>query len=371
MDDEARTFAFDEAGYLNWLSAHPGGWVLNVPRRRGGVALRHRGACRTIQGTGQIWTGSHYYKVVAESADGLATWLALNWPGRVRWCRVCCGSSEEEKALGSQNPQRPRLSGRSRLDVPTGDATTHEVPTRPVVKPGLVTSPWLLWSMGTPVAVLEGLEPKVASWDRRGHPNQQRLSAFLEPVCASLAPLLANGSEWAINMTIDLGRPGRLYRGNDVENYITPLVQALGWRRFVYVAARKQVGGGSRIEIAPARREGGAPAWSGWSGNLGVGIASSEGKRAMRESLRQSVRAPLAPGPVRVQLAWRLPSSRNWVSLWKPTGDAMGPVLGEPRFPQHEFHPEDDRIAELTLHRVVDEGLDSIDVGMWWAPGAE
>jgi hypothetical protein len=41
MNDEARAFEFDEVGYLNWLSAHPGGWVVNVPRRRGGVALRH------------------------------------------------------------------------------------------------------------------------------------------------------------------------------------------------------------------------------------------------------------------------------------------------------------------------------------------
>lgn len=44
----------------------------------------------------------------------------------------------------------------------------------------------------------------------------------------------------------------------------------------------------------------------------------------------------------------------------------MGPVLGEPRFPQKEFHPNDDRITELTLHRIVDDALDVVNVGMWW-----
>jgi hypothetical protein len=219
------------------------------------------------------------------------------------------------------------------------------------------------------VKVLEGVEPRLASWDHREHPGQKRLAAFLASICGALAPVLATGRDWAISMTVDVGRPERLYRGHDVENYMTPLVKGLGWTRFVYADVTKRVGGGSRIEIAPALRASGGPAWSSWSGSLSVRIPSTEGKRSIRQSLLKTINQPLAAGPARVQLAWRLPASRNWVDLWKPTGDAMGPVLGEPRFPHHEFHPDDDRVTELALHRVVDDTRagNAIDVGIWWS----
>jgi len=56
---------------------------------------------------------------------------------------------------------------------------------------------------------------------------------------------------------------------------------------------------------------------------------------------------------------------RNWVNLWKPTGDAMGPVLGEN--PSRRFNPDDDRIVSLGLHLNLDrEAGYAVDVGMWW-----
>jgi hypothetical protein len=67
-----------------------------------------------------------------------------------------------------------------------------------------------------------------------------------------------------------------------------------------------------------------------------------------------------------VQLAWRCPARRNWVSFWKPTGDAMGPVLGEPDS-RNPFNPADDRIVALHLHRCIDESAgNGVRVGMWW-----
>lgn len=162
-------------------------------------------------------------------------------------------------------------------------------------------------------------------------------------------------------------RDERLACGHDVENYITPLVKKLGWRHFVYAAVTKRVGGGSSISIGPALRRSAVPAWCGWSGRITGRIGSPEGKRSVRAALRAVVDTPLPPGPVAMHMAWRLSGSRNWVDLWKPTGDATGPVLGEPRYPEKEFHPNDDRITELTLHRVVDDDLGAVDVGMWWA----
>jgi hypothetical protein len=50
-------------------------------------------------------------------------------------------------------------------------------------------------------------------------------------------------------------------------------------------------------------------------------------------------------------------------ALWKPTGDAMGPVLGEYR----PFSPHDDRIVALSLHLNTDASIGhNVDIGMWW-----
>lgn len=52
--------------------------------------------------------------------------------------------------------------------------------------------------------------------------------------------------------------------------------------------------------------------------------------------------------------------------LWKPTGDAMGPVLGEPD-PRNPYNVADDRIVDLTLHRQIDKSIGhDIHVGLGW-----
>ena len=49
-------------------------------------------------------------------------------------------------------------------------------------------------------------------------------------------------------------------------------------------------------------------------------------------------------------------SRRNWSTLWKPAIDALGPVLGT-QHPAWPFHPDDDRIVDLALHRTIDDTL--------------
>lgn len=52
--------------------------------------------------------------------------------------------------------------------------------------------------------------------------------------------------------------------------------------------------------------------------------------------------------------------------LWKPTGEAMGPILGEP-VARNPFDPDDGRIVALALHLNSDAAAGhSVDVGMWW-----
>jgi hypothetical protein len=220
--------------------------------------------------------------------------------------------------------------------------------------------------------VLRGIEPQIASWDHKEHANQVRLKSYLQMVREYFAPVLTGGQKLAISLIIDLKREDRLYRGNDVENYVTPLVRGLGWRNFVYAEVEKRVGGGSCISIGPAVLRADVPGWRGWSGRIAGRLAAQDGKRCIRVELGRTVESPLPSGPIAVHMAWRLPSSRNWVALWKPTGDAMGPVVGESRYPEKEFHPDDDRITKLGLHRCVDDTLGQrvVDVGLWWSSGS-
>ncbi len=355
MRTEAQVFQNDDSSYLHWISVNPRGWILNVPRASGGIVLQHQSKCGMIRGARtKNWTGGHYYKVTGESSDALALWLSSNWSGAVRPCKLCLPTEK-----GPTPPQSRPATRRESRPPPQSTQTIHLSP---------LQTPWQLWSMGRPIRMIDPIEPQLASWDHSNHPNQQRLIAYLRVVREHFAPLLLSGCKWALSMTLDLKRDERLYRGNDVENYITPLVNGLGWRHFVYAEITKQIGGGSRIAIGHAVPRPAIPTWSGWSRRVAGGLVTPEAKRAIRAGLIEVVDAPLPPGPTAVHLAWRLSASRNWVSLWKPTGDAMGPVLGEPRFPQKEFHPSDDRITKLMLHRIVDDALERnvVDVGLWW-----
>ena len=47
---------------------------------------------------------------------------------------------------------------------------------------------------------------------------------------------------------------------------------------------------------------------------------------------------------------------RNWTNLWKPTIDALDPLLDRTR-PDRDWHPLDGRITELALHVHVDLAL--------------
>lgn len=346
---EPQVFLNDDFRYLDWLSTHPDGWVLNVPTSVSGPVVQHQCKCWTIRGT-RDWTGGAYYKVASEFRESLDRWFSTHRTGIVRQCGHCMGGKNEVAIA------RPHVKS-------MGQAQKKP---RKVIQIDSAPAGWKLWSMGQPVHVMNGLEPRLASWDHREHPNQLRMNAYLEPVFEKLAPRLAGCGEWAINLIVDVGQEKHLHRGHDVENYITPLVKKLGPQHFVYAAVSKRVGGGSRISIGRAMRCSAEPPWRGWSGRVLSGLNSREGKLSIRGSLCNIVDAPLPSGPVTVHLAWRLSAARNWAELWKPTGDTMGPVLGEPKFPEKEFNPQDDRITELTLHRIVDDSLDAIDVGMWW-----
>jgi len=229
---------------------------------------------------------------------------------------------------------------------------------------------WQLWTIGEELRKVEGIQPVLASWMAKDHRDQIRLRTFLDGLMPRLEPL-PDGRDLCLFMCIDVRDSKRLTHHYDLENYLTPLFGGgrLDARRFVYVGARKCVGGGSYVVLGRAQPLVLDPfEWAHFACSVSGNAQSKEWKSQLRGALLHQHPRSLPPGTVKVHLAWRCSDRyrRNWVWLWKPTGDAMGPVLGEP-YPTNPFYPNDDRITFLGLHWNREEVRPgSMEVGMWW-----
>lgn len=228
----------------------------------------------------------------------------------------------------------------------------------------------ILWEPVTPLATIHDLNPQLASWDKKTHPSQLRLQAYRQPVIAQLTPFLPESDPLYLHLDVDVAKPEHLLRHHDLENYLTPLfgLRYLPPARFVLVTARKFFGGGSRLEAGIAR-----PAsidmphdWQHFAYTAHESLQSKQWKENLRTALAASTPLALSAPAVEVQIAWRCSPRRNWTMLWKPTGDCMGPILGEDN-PLRPFSPNDDRIVELKYHCALDITMGNhVQVDMWW-----
>lgn len=185
----------------------------------------------------------------------------------------------------------------------------------------------------------------LASWDRAGTSSQTRSAEFLSAVAAWLDPLPAPP------LTLDLvvGLPAAIplaSGGHDLDNYLFPIAHHLGNGRFVAAFASKSHAPSSTLALEPARPITDEP----WRPKLRVRTSTSTDKIGSKQEIGgasvEHVNSLPSEGPVRLEVHYRLSSRRNWVNLWKPTIDALGPVLGvaDPRRP---FNVDDDRITDL------------------------
>lgn len=228
---------------------------------------------------------------------------------------------------------------------------------------------WVLWTAAGVVRRVEGIVPLLAQWERSTHPAQRRLHAYLEELRSRLLPLPDQGNLY-LTLSVDVERRERLVRHHDLENYLTPLfgTRCLNASQFVLVQASKRVGGGSSLTIGVAQPE--SPrltsCWDHFSHRTAAPATSKQFKEELRSALESSVSKRMAEGPAEVTLAWSCSPARNWVNFWKPTGDAMGAVLGY-KDPKRPYNPNDDRIVRLSLHRLDDvQAGEPVTVGMWW-----
>lgn len=218
------------------------------------------------------------------------------------------------------------------------------------------------------LARVEDFEPLVAQWERSTHPAQIRLHKYCDSLTAHVAPLLAGRDHLFLHLDIAVREPSRLLHQYDLENYLTPLFgrRWIDPSRFALVSATKSLAGKSRLLIGTTRSLLLDGSWRHLACSPSSTPSSKEWKETIRLALETRSSGPLPPGPAEVHIAWRCASTRNWVGLWKPTGDAMGPVLGYAS-PTKLYHPNDDRIVKLSLHRNVEDRCGwNVDVSFWW-----
>lgn len=86
-----------------------------------------------------------------------------------------------------------------------------------------------------------------------------------------------------------------------------------------------------------------------------VTTTASASTSAYKEQICDQVASAsqLPDGGVALQLAFVVGPHRAWPNLWKPTIDALGPILGRDTR-AGEWDPRDCRIIDLGLHRVID-----------------
>lgn len=133
---------------------------------------------------------------------------------------------------------------------------------------------------------------------------------------------------------------------------LTPLAARLRNQDLVSVWCTKLHRDTSRVVVARAQEVAGPPA------TITVRTTASSQTTAFKEQVRAAfAHSKEIPGRgVYLQLAFVVGPQRNWLNLWKPTIDALDPLLGRTR-PERDWHPRDGRIVDLGLHVTIDPSL--------------
>jgi hypothetical protein len=213
--------------------------------------------------------------------------------------------------------------------------------------------------------------PLLASWDRHDHPSQVRLRAYLERLIELVAPAIARiEGPTALQLDVGLGPNIDLLHQRDLDNYLQPLADALPSSVCSYWAT-KSTATTSTVTVGLAVSAGAhdLDGWSSARATTAASLSGSAGKHAINVAIEAT--ASITPdGPLELQVVFAIGEDRNWRPLWKPAIDALDPILGRTQ-PDRPFHPRDDRIVRLGLHRRIqtDRGAaTSLDV--YWRPAA-
>lgn len=225
---------------------------------------------------------------------------------------------------------------------------------------GTATAPLgLLFAAPTGDPLRLDVHPRLASWNVAGHRDQVRLEAFLAAAERLIRPRLDRLAD-PLLLSLDVGLPPAtpLLDHHDLDNYLFPLVSHLArqtGRRFVSAWATTQTSATSYVRVEQARQVHDRPVFDHlYTVRTTASSQSSGFKQQIHDQLSSATLIP--DGPVALQLAFIVGPKRNWTNLWKPTIDALDPIL-RPAAPRRSWNPRDGRVIELGLHCRIDAAL--------------
>lgn len=214
------------------------------------------------------------------------------------------------------------------------------------------------------------VQPALASWDAKDHPSQKRLVRFLDDVVEVVRPVTPKQGPLAVSLSVGLPTGVDLLTHHDLDNYLDGLGRRVQPDRTVAFFGKKSIEPESSVVIAPAATHV-VDDMHGWQ-FAGVHVSGSSQAIRWKEQIESAIAAqaePAAGGALRMEVSFVLGPRRNWVGLWKPALDALGPILG--MADGRRFNPRDDRIVELGLHRSVDGMLgNDVLIGYCWRPSS-
>jgi hypothetical protein len=216
----------------------------------------------------------------------------------------------------------------------------------------------LPFAMPTSHPFLLPVPPRLASWNKVGDPDQVRLAEYLDTAEELLRPRLERLSG-QLALRLDVGLPGStaLLNQRDLDNYLFPLATRFsraGTHTLACVWGTKQHSASSLVRIEQA-----IPAVpSRFELCRTVRTSASSQSTAFKKQISEQLEAisPIPPGPVQMQLCFTVGPARNWLTLWKPTIDALGPILGYTPA-AGPWSPLDGRIVDLGLHCRVNPSI--------------
>ena len=160
-------FVRDDAGYVAWLAAHSGGWVLNTfPHVTSQYLVLHRASCRTVNRpleTGRTWTFA-YGKSCSDDRGELEAWATEIACKPPKPCGTCLG-----RGAGLVNTSN--ASGfHSTHDEVSGGRRPHSL-TEPISMVGegitIRIPPMASGAMDCPELVIEGAQWLAETFFRR------------------------------------------------------------------------------------------------------------------------------------------------------------------------------------------------------------
>jgi hypothetical protein len=213
-------------------------------------------------------------------------------------------------------------------------------------------------------------QARLASWDPAGHPAQVALSNYLDHTEQDLRDHLRAPAPWALELHVGLPAASRLLDHHDLDNYLYPLAKRLGSRHIISARALKQYGDRSLARLDTARPADPPLDRMFYRLRTTASAETTEYKQQIHEQLTASGTRPMPAGsPMSAVIGFRCGPARNWLNLWKPTIDALGPLIGEGN---RMWSPRDGAIVDLALHLLVDPAMRwDVEVFVGVAPARE